>query len=169
MVESKSKRIKLSKADKYVETQEAFGWELVNKEDLRPDNTILLTMARDSEQFTNYHKIKSLEKQYHKISRPLPTVGIVNIAIGLAFLIAFFALKQTFVFVYALLYISLTFFCIAVYALIVFLILFLKKGKLQIALKRQAAAKSGSNKDWPTPRNCLPEEDQTWLLSKSIE
>ena len=169
MVESKSKRIKLSKADKYVETQEAFGWELVEKEDLRPDNTILLTMARDSANYHNFNKIKSLEKQYHRVSRPMPIACIVNAVIGLAFLIVFFITKSSFAFAYGFMYLALTFFCIAVYAAIVFLILFFKKGKLQVALKRQAATKSGSNKDWPTPRNCLPEDDNTWLLSKSID
>lgn len=168
-METKSKRIKLSKADKYVEEQEAFGWEVVNKEDLRPDNTILLTMQRDYSQLPNAAKIKSFEKQYRKVSRPLPVTGLVLIGIGLAFLVAFFFLKSAYFFAYVFLYVAITFFCIATYALLVFLILLIKRKKIQVALMRKAAAKSGSNKDWPTPRNVLPEEDTSWMLSKSVE
>ena len=137
-METKSKRIKLSKADKYVEQHEAFGWELVNKEDLRPDNTILLTLQRDPSMFSNYGKIKSFEKQYRKVSRPLPITALILAFIGLALLIAFFFFKNTLVFVYAFLYVSLTFFCIAVYAFLVFLILLIKRRKIQVAIMRNA-------------------------------
>jgi len=168
-MEVKSRRIKLSKADKYVETEEAFGWEIASKEDMRPDNTILLTLQRDPSSFSNYSKIKSLEKQYHKIARPLPITTIVLAIIGLAFLVAYLFLKQDYFFAIAFLYGALTFFCIALYALVVFLIIFIKKGKLLMALKRQAATKSGSVRDWPTPRNVFPEEDNTWALMESLK
>ena len=59
-METKSKRIKLSKADEYVERHEAFGWDLVGQEDLRPDNTILITLQRDKNNIPNYRQIRKM-------------------------------------------------------------------------------------------------------------
>ena len=94
-METKSKRISLSRLDKYVENQEAFGWEVVSKEDLRPNNTVLVIMQRDKAGFANYDKVKSLESQYNKIARPYPIATVVLAVIGLAFLVAYLFLKQT--------------------------------------------------------------------------
>ena len=163
-METKSKRISLSKLDKYVEDQEAFGWEVVSKEDLRPNHTVLVIMQRDKEGFGNYDKVKKLEKQYHRIARPYPIATIVLAVIGLAFLIGYLFLKQTLFFAIVFLYVSLTFFAMAIFALIVFLLILIKRRKLLLALKKEAANKSGANKDWPIERNVIQEEELTWAL-----
>ena len=109
-METKSKRISLSRLDKYVENQEAFGWEVVSKEDLRPNNTVLVIMQRDKAGFANYDKVKSLENQYNKIARPYPIATVVLTVIGLAFLVAYLFLKQTLFFAIIFFYFALTFF-----------------------------------------------------------
>ena len=167
-METKSKRIKLSKADKYVELQESFGWELSSKEDLRPDNTIFIVLERDRNNFQDYGRIRALEKQYEKINRPIPIREMVVLGIGLALLIAYLFFKNTLVFSYLFLYGALTFFCIDVFLLIIWLILFIKKEKLLAAIKLEASNKSGANKDWPTPRNIAPEEEMTWAIYDSV-
>ena len=166
-METKSKRIKISRADQYLELHEAFGWELVSQEDLRPDNTILLTIQRDKEKLEDYGRIRKLERQYFHIYRPIPLATIVLLVLGLAGLITYLFLKKTFVYAVSFLYGSLTFFCMAVFALLVYLIILWKRGKILSYLKKEAANKSGANKDIPTARNVLPEDKDTWTLYES--
>ena len=168
-METKSKRISLSKLDKYVENQEAFGWEVVSKEDLRPNHTVLVVMQRDKNNFANFDKVKSLESQYNRIARPYPIATIVLVVIGLVFLGAYFFLKDTLFFAIVFFYAALTFFCMAVFALIVFLLILMKRNKLLLSLKKEAANKSGANKDWPSQRNVAIEEDLTWALIESTK
>ena len=168
-METKSKRISLSKIDKYVETQEAFGWTVVSKDDLRPNNTVLLVMQRDAHALDNYGKVKSLESQYNKIARPYPIATIVLVVIGLIFLGAYFFLKPTLFFAIVFFYLALTFFCMAFFALVVFLLILIKRNKLLISLKKEAANKSGANKDWPIHQNVVPEEQMTWALIESTK
>lgn len=163
-METKSKRISLSRLDKYVENQEAFGWEVVSKEDLRPNNTVMVILQRDKENFPNYEKVVSLESQYNRIARPYPIATIVLAVIGLAFLVAYLFLKETLFFAIVFFYAALTFFCMAVFALVVFLLILLKRKKLLLALKKEAANKSGANTDWPIQRNVIEEEELTWAL-----
>ena len=168
-METKSKRISLSRLDKYVENQEAFGWEVVSKEDLRPNNTVLVIMQSDKADFANYDKVKSLESQYNKIARPYPIATVVLAVIGLAFLVAYLFLKQTLFFAIIFFYFALTFFSMAVFALVVFLLLLLKRKKLLLALKKEAANKSGANTDLPVQRNVIEEDELTWALIENTK
>ena len=168
-METKSKRISLSKIEKYVETQEAFGWKVVSQDDLRPNNTVLLVMQRDSGALDNYGKVKSLEKQYNSIARPYPIATVVLVILGLAFLAAYFFLKDMLFFAIIFFYFALTFFCMAFFALVVFLLILIKRNKLLLALKKEAANKSGANKDWPIHQNVAPEEQMTWALIESAK
>lgn len=168
-METKSKRVKLSKIDKYVETQQAFGWEVVSQDDLRPNSTVVITMQRDPNTFENFGKVRSLEKQYNSLSRPYPILTVVLAVIGLASLGAYLFLKSTVIFAIAFLYIALTFFCMAVFALIVFFLLLIKRNKLLTAIKKEASNKFGSNSDWPTQRNVLEEGELTWALIQSAK
>ena len=168
-METKSKRVKLSNLEKYVETQQAFGWELVSNDDLQPNHTVLVIMQRDGSTYENFGKVKSLEKQYNSIARPYPILTVVLAVIGLAFLVAFLFLKSTLIFAIAFLYVSLTFFCMAVFALIVFLLLLIKRSKLLTAIKKEASNKFGSNSDWPTPRNVVEEGEVTWSIIQSVK
>ena len=168
-METKSKRVKLSNLEKYVETQKAFGWELVSNDDLQPNHTVLVIMQRDGSTYENFGKVKSLEKQFNSIARPYPILTVVLAVIGLAFLVAYLFLKSALVFAIAFLYASLTFFCMAVFALIVFLLLLIKRNKLLVAIKKEASNKFGSNSDWPTQRNVLEEGELTWALIQSVK
>ena len=168
-METKSKRMKLSAVDKYVENQEAFGWDLVSKEDMHPDNSIVVVVQRDKANFANFDKVKGLEKQYNRIARPFPVATIVLAAIGLAFLVAYLFLKETLFFAIAFFYVALIFFCMALFALIVFLLILMKRNKLLVSLKKEAANKSGANKDWPTQRNTIQEDELSWALIESTK
>ena len=168
-METKSKRVKLSNLDHYVEIQQAFGWEVVSKEDLQPNHTVVVIMQRDASSYENFGKVKSLEKQYNAIARPYPIATVVLVIIGLAFLITYFFLKNTVFFAIVFFYAALTFFCMAFFALIVFLLILLKRNKLLAALKKEASNKFGSNSDWPTARNVLEEEELTWSLIEHIK
>ena len=168
-METKSKRVSLSRLEKYVETQQAFGWELVSQEDLQPNHTVVVVMQRDGGSYENFGKVKSLEKQYNSIARPFPTATIVLAVIGLAFLGAYLFFKETLFFAIVFLYLALTFFCIAFFTLVVFLLLLIKRNRLLTAIRKEASNKFGANSDWPTARNVLPEEELTWALIDSAK
>ena len=46
-MESKSKRVSLSKVEEYVAQQANFGWSLANQDDLKPNHTVVLTFQRE--------------------------------------------------------------------------------------------------------------------------
>lgn len=165
-MEVKSKRIDLSKLDKYIEVQENFGWEVVSKDDLKPNNTIVLTMQRDGESFQDYKGVRNLEKQYHRLSKPFPLLFVIFATLGTGFLMAYFVMKNIVIYYFSFMYAALTFFGMASFALIVYLLLLIKRKKLLALILSQAAIKAGANKDWPTKRNIVPENDATWALSK---
>ena len=56
-----------------------------------------------------------------------------------------------------------------VFTLIIFLIVLIKRKKLLNYINNNAALKSGANKEWPTPRNILEEEEHTWAMRSEIE
>lgn len=166
-METKSKRIRLSKVDDYVSLNEAFGWSLVSKDDLRPDETVLITMERDRELFSNYNEIRRLEKDYYIIKRPFPLLAIVFAVIGGGLLPVYFMFKGLIVAIICL-YASLTFFIIAFFALFVFILLLIKRRKLLSKILEFASNKSGANKEWPTDRNIAPEEEDTWTMRSQV-
>ena len=166
-METKSKRIRLIKADDYVALNEAFGWSLVSKDELRPDETILVTMQRDRELFSNYSEIRRLEKDYYAIKRPYPLLAIIFAAIGGVLLPFYFIFKGLIVAIVCL-YASLTFFLIALFALFIFIIVLCRRKKLLSKIMEFASNKSGANKEWPTDRNIAPEEEDTWTIRSQI-
>ena len=165
-MEVKSRRISLSKLDQYVEIQESFGWEVVDKEDLRAKNTILLTMQRDGETFLDYKGVRSLEKQYHRLHKAFPLALMVCLIMAGSLLGAYFATKGQFLYAISFLYCSLTFFGVSSFCLILYILLIIKRKKLLETILKQASIKAGTNKNWPTKRNIVPEEENTWTLSK---
>lgn len=166
-METKSKRIRLTKADSYVALNEAFGWSLVSKDDLRPDETVLVTMERDRELYSNYDELRRLEKDYYSIKRPFPLLAIIFAVIGGVLLPFYFAFKGLIVAIVCL-YASLTFFLIAFFAIFIFILLMIKRGKLLKKIMELASNKSGANKEWPTDRNIAPEEEDTWTIRNQI-
>ncbi len=167
-MEVKSKRIKFSKTDDYIALQESFGWKLVSKDDPQPDETIVVTMERDKDDFTDYNAIRELEKDYNKISRPIPIATIVFALLGAILIILYFLLKGS-IFGIICIYGGLTSLLFMLFTGIVFLIVFIKRKKLLKSINKNAAHKSGANKDWPTPRNILEEEEYTWTIRSQIE
>ena len=167
-MEVKSKRIKLSKADDYIALQESFGWSLVSKDDPHPDETIVVTMERDKDNFSDYDAIRQLEKDYQKISRPIPIATIVFALLGALLIVLYFLFKGSLVAI-ACLYGGLTSFLFMIFTGIVFLIIFIKRKKLLKNINNNAARKSGANKDWPTPRNILEEDEYTWTIRSQID
>ena len=128
-METKSKRIKLSKSDDYIALQESFGWVLVSKDDPQPDETIVVTMERDKDNFSDYEEIRQLEKAYTKINRPIPIATIVFALLGGLLIVLYFLLKGSLIAI-ACLYGGLTSLLFMVFTLIVWLIIFIKRKKL---------------------------------------
>ena len=166
-METKSKRIRLSKVDDYVALNEAFGWSLVSKDELRPDETVLVTMERDRELFSNYDEIRRLEKDYYSIKRPFPLLAIIFAVIG-GILIPFYFFFKGLIVAIVCLYAALTFFIIAFFALFIFVLLMIKRRKLLSKIMEFASNKSGANKEWPTDRNIAPEEEDTWTIRNQV-
>ena len=156
----------MAKLDKFIEINEYFGWEVVDKEPIRTEEAILLTMERDRDKIQNYRDVRSLEKQYYRINRPLPIALLIFILLGTGFLVSFFMTKKTLFFAYSFMYAALTCFCIAVFALIVYLLILSKRKKLLAIILKQASIKTGTNKEWPTAHNVNPENESSWALSK---
>ena len=167
-MEVKSKRIKLSKADDYIALQESFGWKLVSKDDPRPDETIIVTLERDKDDFSDYAAIKELESDYNKINRPIPIATIVFALLGAILIIMYFLFKGSIAGI-SCIYAGLTSLLFMLFTAIVFLIVFIKRKKLLKNINNNAARKSGANKDWPTPRNILEEDEYTWTIRSQIE
>ena len=165
-MERKTKKLTMAKLDKFIEINEYFGWEVVDKEPIRAEEAILLTMERDHDKIENYRDVRSLEKQYYRINRPLPIALLIFVLLGAGFLTAFFLTKNTLFFAYSFMYGALTCFCIAVFALIVYLLILAKRKKLLAILLQQASIKTGTNKEWPTPHNINPEDESSWALSR---
>lgn len=166
-MENKSKRMKLSKADEYIAIQEAFGWSLVSKDDLRPDETVLVVMERNSALFSNFGEIRQLEKDYKAIKRPYPLLAIIFAALGGILLPFYFVFKGDIIAIVCL-YGALTFFLIAFFALFIFILVLCKRKKIMSKIMEFASNKSGANKDWPTDRNIAPEEEDTWMIRSQV-
>lgn len=167
-METKTKKLTMSRLDKFIELNEYFGWEVVDKEPIRSEEAILLTMERDRTKFEDFRTIRSLEKQYYHINRPFPLALLIFVLLGTGFLVTFLLTKNTLFFAYGFMYSALTCFCIAVFALIVYLLILIKRKKLLALILKQASIKTGTNKEWPTKHNVNPEDESSWALSKLV-
>lgn len=165
-METKYKKTTLPRMDKYVETQEYFGWEVVDQMPQRSDFSIILTLQRDGSRFTDFRKVRSLEKQYNRIARPIPLTFLIFVTLGVGFLITFFVTKNMLFYAYGFLYPALTCFCIATFALIVYILILSRRKKLLATLLQQASIATGTNKEWPTGHNINPDTETTWALSR---
>ena len=165
-METKYKKVTFPRMAKYVETQGYFGWEVVDQMPQRSDETIILTLQRDGNRFSDFRLIRSLEKQYQRIARPIPLAFLIFVILGIGFLITFLTTKQMLFYAYGFMYSSLTCFCIATFALIVYILILSRRKKLLTLLLKQASIVTGTNKEWPTGRNINPEVETTWALSR---
>lgn len=165
-MERKTKKLKLPQLDKYVEINEYFGWEVVDKEPVRSDEAVLVTMERDAAKLENYHSVRVLEKQYFHILRPIPVLLMIFLVLGTGLLVTFLMTKNLLFFAYGFMYASLTCYCIASFALVIYILILIKRKKLLETLLHQASILTGTNKEWPTKHNVNPDNETSWALSK---
>ena len=167
-METKSKRISLSRIEKYVADRKCFGWELASQDDLKPDNTVLLTLQREPKNVDDYKTVKKLEKQYNNLNRSFPLLPIILAGVGGVFLLLYFLLKGQVVFYLAFIYIALTSFFVALFALVVFLLLLIKKKELNKILTAEASLRAGLDNSFPNKHNIKEPDDYTGALINSI-
>lgn len=167
-METKSKRINLSRIEKYTADKKCFGWEVASQDDLKPNNTIVLTLQREQKNIEDYKTVKKLEKQYDKLNRRFPLLPLILVGVGGLFLLLYFLLKGKVIFYLAFIYISLTSFCVAVFALVVFLFLLIKKKELSEILMSEASRRAGLDNNFPNKHNIKEDTDYTGALINSI-
>lgn len=168
-MESKTLRVKYSKAEDKINFYTSFGWVLSEEPEDLGDGKVLLQFERDKKRLAkSYRTVKKGEKVYHKIARPYPLAFIISFVIGSGLLVAYFALKQSFAFYIVFLYFSLTFYCISVYLLIIFLILFVKRHGLLKKVVHNVAMEAGTVRDLPMKNNIKEETDDTWIIASNL-
>ena len=167
-METKSKRINISRVDEYIKDQKAFGWELASKDDLRPNHTILLTFQREPKNVADIKVTKKLESQYDRLSRPFPILALIMLILGGGLLACYFLLQPYIFFYISFLYESLTCFSIALFSIIIFIMVKANSKKLRAYILSEAAMASGNSQEFPTKRNIKEENEATWALSKTI-
>ncbi len=168
-MENKSKRVPLSKVEEYTKQQASFGWSLVSQEDLKPNNTVVLNFQREPKEIEDYKATKKLEKQYNVVNSSAPLLSIIFAGVGVLFLLAFFFLKPYVFFYISFLYISLTSFFIALFSLIIFILLKIKKKEILSYLLSEAALRSGVSDEFPTKHNIQEEGEETWALTHTFK
>ena len=168
-MENKSKRVPLSKVEEYTKQQASFGWSLVSQEDLKPNNTVVLNFQREPKEIEDYKATKKLEKQYNVVNSSMPLLSIIFAGVGVLFLLAFFFLKPYVFFYISFLYISLTSFFIALFSLIIFILLKIKKKEILSYLLSEAALRSGVSDEFPTKHNIQEEGEETWALTHTFK
>lgn len=166
-METRNVKISFNQAEKYANEKACFGWVVVSKED-RGNQTVILKMQRDPKTIDDYKTTRKLEDQYERISRKVPTSTIVFTIIGIAALISYFVLKETFLYAISILVASLTSFAIAFLLLIMFLLLKAKKKSIVALILKEAAIRSGATKDYPSKNNIKPKNDSTWALTNTF-
>ena len=142
-METKSFRVDINKIDEFLKIKAAFGWQLVSKDDLKPDHTILLNLQRDPKQVKDYYSLKALERQYESANRKFPVALVVFSIIGAALLVGYFLFKSSPYFAYGFLVASLTSFLIALIYLVLFLLILLKRKKIVERIIDKASKSSG--------------------------
>ena len=168
-MENKSKRVPLSKVEEYTKQQASFGWSLASQEDLKPNNTVVLNFQREPKEIEDYKATKKLEKQYNAVNSSAPLLSIIFAGVGALFLLAFFFLKPYVFFYISFLYISLTSFFIALFSLIIFILLKIKKKEILSYLLSEAALRSGVSDEFPTKHNIQEEGEETWALTHTFK
>ena len=167
-METKKKRISISRVDQYVQDEACFGWELASKDDLRPNHTILLTLQREPKSLDDPKTTKKLEKQFDRLSRRFPTLALIMALVGGGLLAAYFLLKPYLFFYISFLFASLTCFCVSFFSLVIFLILKINRKQIREYLLSEAMMASGVSQEFPTKHNIKEENETTWALSNTI-
>lgn len=167
--EKLSKRLHFSKVDNYIKERENFGWTLLSKDQLRPDQTVMVTLQRNISEIDDIKTIKKLEKQYNSLLRPVPLLSIIFALVGGASLAAYFFLKTIVIFYLAFLYVALTCFFIALFTLIIFLLLLIKRKELTAYIIKEASMRSGLSQEFPSKHNIKKETESSWALTHTFK
>lgn len=168
-METKLIKVKEDKVEDKIDFYTAFGFVLVNKE-VQEDGKVALTFERDKDNLEKgtYGKAKGGERSYNRIARPYPLGAIIALGIGAIFLALYFVLKTSFIFYIVFLYASLTFFGFAVYLLIIFLVMFIKRRGLLKRVLRNVALEAGTLRDLPLKNNIKEETEESWTIAEKF-
>ena len=168
-MESKYIKVKAKKADDTIDFYASFGWVLCEEKEELPHGKVGLTFERDKKRLdSSYHTIKRGERMYQKISRPYPLGALIALGIGSVFLALYFVLRQAFAYYIVFLFASLTFYAVAIYLLIIFLVIFIERRKLLNKLVYNVGLQAGTLREYPLQNNILEEEDDTWVIAENI-
>ena len=167
-MENKSFRVDINQVEEFLRVKAIFGWTLVNKEDLRGNQTILLNMERDPSKINDYYTLKVLEKQYASANRKFPTAALVLAIIGAGFLAGYFVLQSISYFAFSCLVSSLTFFLFAIIFFVLYILLVIKRKAIINKILNEASIRSGVSNDYPNKNNTKEQNDATWALSNTI-
>lgn len=167
-MESKYVIVKLKNAEEKVEFYTSFGWSLVGDMESLPGGKVGLTFERDPKDLLSFEKIRNAERAYAQISRPYPLAAIIVLAIAIGALISYFALQKVFDFYIAFLFISLAAFGLAIYLLIIFLIITIKRRGLLKKIVYNVGVQAGTVRSLPLKNNIEKETGDTWLIANNL-
>ena len=168
-MESKQVRVKYGKVQDKINFYTSFGWVLTEEPQDMGDGRVLLLFERDKRKLEkSYRTVRKGEKVYNWIARPYPLAFIIHVILGSGCLVAYFALQRIFAFYIIFLYLSLTFYAVSVYLLIIFIVLLVKKHGLLKKVVHNVALEAGTVRDLPMKNNIKEETDDTWLIASNF-
>ena len=167
-MESKYVKVSAKKVEKTIDFYASFGWTLAQDKEELPNGKVGLTFERDKKRLAEaYGVVKKGERLYAKVSRPYPLGALISIGIGCAFLVLYF-LMRSFAYYILFLYGALTFYAVAVYLLIVFLVIFLHRFFLLKKIIYSVGLEAGTLRDFPLKNNILEEDEDTWAIADNL-
>lgn len=168
-MENKTVFTKVSKKDQVIEFHKAFGWNLVGEPSELPKERLALCFERDPEALgDSYKTIMKAEKLHRKFTRNYPLGTVICFLIATTLLVLFLTLQKAFRYYILFLYFSLTFYCVGIYLLIVFLVILTHRQLLLERLRKKVGADAGTIKEYPIEKNVKEETDNSWLISSNL-
>jgi len=167
-MDTKLIKVKEEKVEDKIDFYTAFGYVLISQEN-EENGKVALTFERDKENLEgDYGKVRRGEGLYNRIARPYPLGAIIALGIGAILLALFFVLQKIFIFYIVFLYASLTFFGFAIYLLIIWLVILVKRNGLLKRVVRNVALEAGTLRDLPLKNNIKEESEETWLIAEKF-
>lgn len=167
-MESKYIRVKEKKAEKKLEFYTAFGWTEVGEREQLPGGKVGITIERDRKDLESFNTIKSGEKAYTQVARPYPLLAIILFGIGSVLLAAYFVTQTIIDFYITFLFAALAVYGFAIYALVVFLIVFLKRRPLLKKIVNNVGVEAGTIRELPLKNNVEKENEDTWSIANNL-
>lgn len=167
-MQSKYIRVKEKKAEKKIEFYSTFGWTVVGEKEQLPHGYVGITIERDSDDLEGFDKIRNGERAYAQVSRPYPLLAIILFGIASLLLAAYFLTKVFFEFYITFLFASLAIYGLSIYALVVFLIVFIKRRSLQKKIVNNVGVEAGTIRELPLRNNIEKENPDTWTIANNL-